>query len=35
MNTAIADVFIGMLGLKKKEELILFTSASEVLSEAN
>ena len=33
LNKAIADVFFGMLGLKKKEELILFPSASEVLSE--
>ncbi|MFW5649248.1 MAG: DUF438 domain-containing protein [Candidatus Alkaliphilus sp. MAG34] len=32
LNKAIADVFFGMLGLKKKEELILFPSASEVLS---
>lgn len=35
LNKAIADVFFGMLGLKKKEELILFPSASEVLSEDN
>lgn len=33
LNKAIADIFFGMLGLKKKEELILFPSASEVLSE--
>ncbi len=33
LNKAIADVFFGMLGLKRKEELILFPSASEVLSE--
>ncbi|HZK57401.1 MAG TPA: PAS domain-containing protein, partial [Clostridia bacterium] len=33
LNRAIADIFFGMLGLKKKEELILFPSASEVLSE--
>ncbi len=33
LNKAIANIFFGMLGLKKKEELILFPSASEVLSE--
>ena len=33
LNKAIADIFFGMLGLKKKEELILFPAASEVLSD--
>ncbi len=33
LNMSIANVFFGMLGLKKKEELILFPSASEVLSD--
>lgn len=33
LNKAIANIFFGMLGLKNKEELILFPSASEVLSE--
>lgn len=32
LNKAIANLFFGMLGIKKKEELILFPSASEVLS---
>lgn len=33
MNSAIAALFFGILGVKKKEELILFPAASEVLSE--
>ena len=33
INKAIAGIFFGMLGLKKKEELILFPAASQVLSE--
>lgn len=33
LNKAIADIFFGMLGLKKKEELILFPAASEALDE--
>ncbi|HBD63764.1 MAG TPA: PAS sensor protein [Clostridiales bacterium] len=33
MNSAIATLFFGILGVKKKEELILFPAASEVLSE--
>lgn len=33
LNMSIANVFFGMIGLKKKEELILFPSASEVLSD--
>jgi hypothetical protein len=33
VNIAIANLFFGILGIKKKEELILFPSASEVLSD--
>ena len=33
INVAIANLFFGILGVKKKEELILFPAASEVLSE--
>lgn len=33
LNVAIANLFFGILGVKKKEELILFPAASEVLSE--
>lgn len=33
INKAIAGIFFGMLGLKKKEELILFPAASQALSE--
>ncbi|HBV67953.1 MAG TPA: PAS sensor protein [Clostridiales bacterium] len=33
VNSAIATLFFGILGVKKKEELILFPAASEVLSE--
>jgi len=33
VNSAIATLFFGVLGVKKKEELILFPAASEVLSE--
>jgi PAS domain S-box-containing protein len=33
VNVAIANLFFGILGVKKKEELILFPSACEVLSE--
>ena len=33
VNVAIANLFFGILGVKKKEELILFPAASEVLSE--
>lgn len=33
LNIAIANLFFGILGVKKKEELILFPSACEVLSE--
>lgn len=33
VNTAIANLFFGILGVKKKEELILFPSACEVLNE--
>lgn len=33
INKAVAGIFFGMLGLKKKEELILFPAASQVLSE--
>lgn len=33
VNTAIANLFFGILGVKKKEELILIPSACEVLSE--
>lgn len=33
VNLAIANLFFGILGVKKKEELILFPSACEVLSE--
>ncbi len=33
LNKAIAKIFFGMLGLRNKEELILFPAASEVLSE--
>lgn len=33
VNLAIANLFFGILGVKKKEELILFPAASEVLSE--
>lgn len=33
LNKAIANLFFGILGLKKKEELILFPAASEVLGD--
>lgn len=33
VNKAIANLFFGILGVKKKEELILFPAASEVLSD--
>lgn len=33
VNISIANLFFGILGIKKKEELILFPSASEVLSD--
>lgn len=33
VNSAIASLFFGILGVKKKEELILFPAASEVLTE--
>lgn len=33
VNIAVANLFFGILGLKKKEELILFPAACEVLSE--
>ncbi|NLY44073.1 MAG: DUF438 domain-containing protein [Clostridiaceae bacterium] len=33
LNKSIANLFFSMLGLKKKEELILFPAASEVLSD--
>lgn len=33
LNKAIANLFFGILGVKKKEELILFPSACQVLSE--
>lgn len=33
LNIAVANLFFGILGVKKKEELILFPAASEVLSE--
>lgn len=33
LNVAVANLFFGILGVKKKEELILFPAASEVLSE--
>lgn len=35
LNIAIANLFFGILGVKKKEELILFPAASEVLSESD
>ncbi len=33
LNKVVADLFFGILGVKKKEELILFPSACEVLTE--
>lgn len=35
VNTAIANLFFGILGVKKKEELILFPAASRILDESD